>query len=133
MDLEVEIVTINQVSETMTDLATVLEIEIKTMEMIDQETVSEAETDPHSETETTSQALGIGIPDGMDLDQEETQTALAENLEGTLANEKSLENENTDFIWLRLEGQKRLATENYVEGNTVYGEKLYKKSKTGLS
>ncbi|NDB62337.1 MAG: fibrillarin-like rRNA/tRNA 2'-O-methyltransferase [Nitrosopumilaceae archaeon] len=65
----------------------------------------------------------------MDLDREETQIALAENLEGTLANEKSLENENTDFIWLRLEGQKRLATENYVEGNTVYGEKLYKKSK----
>ena len=43
--------------------------------------------------------------------------------------EKSLESEDSDFIWLRLDGQKRLATENYVEGNTVYGEKLYKKSK----
>ena len=65
----------------------------------------------------------------MDLDQEENQTALAENLEGILAAEKSLENEDSNFIWLRLDGQKRLATENYVEGNTVYGEKLYKKSK----
>jgi fibrillarin-like pre-rRNA processing protein len=30
-------------------------------------------------------------------------------------------------IWLKVDGQKRLATINYVEGNQVYGEKLYKK------
>lgn len=64
-----------------------------------------------------------------DLDPEENQTVLAGNLEGTRTSEKSLESEDSEFIWLRLDGQKRLATENYVEGNTVYGEKLYKKSK----
>jgi fibrillarin-like pre-rRNA processing protein len=64
-----------------------------------------------------------------DLDPEENQIVLAENLERTRTSEKSLESEDSEFIWLRLDGQKRLATENYVEGNTVYGEKLYKKSK----
>jgi len=64
-----------------------------------------------------------------DLDPEENQIVLAGNLEGTRTSEKSLESEDSEFIWLRLDGQKRLATENYVEGNTVYGEKLYKKSK----
>ena len=130
-----EIKTETDLSLEMTGLGRISEVEIvmtglaSETETISHGIVSEAETDPHSETETTSQVSETGIPGVMDLDQEETQIALAENLEGTLANEKSLENENTDFIWLRLEGQKRLATENYVEGNTVYGEKLYKKSK----
>jgi fibrillarin-like pre-rRNA processing protein len=39
-----------------------------------------------------------------------------------------LEKEDTEIFWLKLDGQKRLATINYVEGNQVYGEKLYKKS-----
>lgn len=39
-----------------------------------------------------------------------------------------MEKEDSEIIWLRLDGQKRLATVNYVEGNQVYGEKLYKKS-----
>jgi fibrillarin-like pre-rRNA processing protein len=52
----------------------------------------------------------------------------AGNLEGTEASEKSLEKEDSEIFWLNLDGQKRLATINYVEGNQVYGEKLYKKS-----
>jgi fibrillarin-like pre-rRNA processing protein len=67
------------------------------------------------------------------LDQEtvsdQVQMVPEENLEGTEISEKSLENEDTDIFWLKLDGQKRLATENYVEGNQVYGEKLYKKAK----
>jgi fibrillarin-like pre-rRNA processing protein len=39
-----------------------------------------------------------------------------------------LENEDSEIFWLKIDGQKRLATINYVEGNQVYGEKLYKKS-----
>lgn len=35
--------------------------------------------------------------------------------------------ESESVFWLRVEGQKRLATINYVEGNQVYGEKLIKK------
>jgi fibrillarin-like pre-rRNA processing protein len=81
-------------------------------EMINPEKVSEIET-----------------LDAMALDPEENLIARVENLEGIQANEKSLENEDSDFIWLKIDGQKRLATENYVEGNTVYGEKLYKKAK----
>lgn len=39
-----------------------------------------------------------------------------------------MEKRDTEIFWLKLDGQKRLATINYVEGNQVYGEKLYKKS-----
>jgi len=38
-----------------------------------------------------------------------------------------LEKESESVFWLKVEGQKRLATINYVEGNQVYGEKLIKK------
>jgi fibrillarin-like pre-rRNA processing protein len=92
----------------------------------------EIETIDHakdSETTSHTKASETGILDVTDSDQEENQTVLAENLEEIPTSEKSLESEDSDFIWLRLDGQKRLATENYVEGNTVYGEKLYKKAK----
>jgi fibrillarin-like pre-rRNA processing protein len=52
----------------------------------------------------------------------------AENLEGTETSEKSLEKEDSEIFWFRLDGQRRLATVNYVEGNQVYGEKIYKKA-----
>ncbi|HEX9844895.1 MAG TPA: fibrillarin-like rRNA/tRNA 2'-O-methyltransferase [Candidatus Nitrosotenuis sp.] len=38
-----------------------------------------------------------------------------------------MEKEDNQIFWLTVDGQKRLATINYVEGNQVYGEKLYKK------
>jgi fibrillarin-like pre-rRNA processing protein len=38
-----------------------------------------------------------------------------------------LEESDSSFFWFSVDGQKRLATINYVEGNQVYGEKLYKK------
>jgi len=41
--------------------------------------------------------------------------------------EKSLEEDNQGFFWMQSEGQKKLATENLVEGNQVYKEKLIRK------
>ena len=41
--------------------------------------------------------------------------------------EKSLEEDNQGFFWIKSEGQKKLATENLVEGNQVYKEKLITK------
>lgn len=38
-----------------------------------------------------------------------------------------MEEGDNGFYWHIVEGQKRLATVNYLEGNQVYGEKLYKK------
>lgn len=39
-----------------------------------------------------------------------------------------MEKEDRQIFWLNVDGQKRLATINYVEGKQVYGERLYKKS-----
>jgi fibrillarin-like pre-rRNA processing protein len=61
-------------------------------------------------------------------EESQDQAVPAENLEGTETSEKSLEEKDTEIFWLRADGQKRLATINYVEGNQVYGEKLVKKS-----
>jgi fibrillarin-like pre-rRNA processing protein len=74
--------------------------------------------------------LGEATGSAMDLGREESpgRAVPAGNLEGTEASEKSLEKEDSEIFWLKLDGQKRLATINYVEGNQVYGEKLYKKS-----
>ncbi len=41
--------------------------------------------------------------------------------------EKSLEEDNQKFFWIKSEGMKKLATENLVEGNQVYKEKLITK------
>ena len=38
--------------------------------------------------------------------------------------ERSLEDDNQSFFWIRSEGQEKLATENMVPGNQVYKEKL---------
>ncbi|MEM3143504.1 MAG: fibrillarin-like rRNA/tRNA 2'-O-methyltransferase [Candidatus Nitrosotenuis sp.] len=38
-----------------------------------------------------------------------------------------MEESDRSVFWFSVDGQKRLATINYVEGNQVYGEKLYKK------
>lgn len=101
-------------------------------EMTDPETISEHERD--LDQEKTGHGTDLDQEATLDqetvLSQEENhQTAPAENLEGTETSEKSLENEDTDIFWLKVDGQKRLATENYVEGNQVYGEKLYKNKK----
>lgn len=41
-----------------------------------------------------------------------------------------MEKDASPIFWFSVDGQKRLATINYVEGNQVYGEKLYRKGKT---
>ena len=38
--------------------------------------------------------------------------------------ERSLEDDNQSFFWIKSEGQEKLATENMVPGNQVYKEKL---------
>ena len=85
------------------------------------------EIDLQVQIEITGQ-LEIEIPEEMDSDLGEIPIVLVESSEGTQANERSLENEDSDFIWLKVDGQRRLATRNYVEGNTVYGEKTFKKN-----
>ncbi|MFZ8938276.1 MAG: fibrillarin-like rRNA/tRNA 2'-O-methyltransferase, partial [Nitrosopumilaceae archaeon] len=44
--------------------------------------------------------------------------------------ERSLEEDNQEFFWIKSEGQKKLATENLVVGNQVYKEKLITKKGT---
>lgn len=38
-----------------------------------------------------------------------------------------MEKDDKPIFWFSVDGQKRLATINYVEGNQVYGEKLYRR------
>jgi fibrillarin-like pre-rRNA processing protein len=45
---------------------------------------------------------------------------------GKRARERSLENEEDNIFWIKIEGEKRLATVNLVPGNQVYREKLVK-------
>ena len=44
--------------------------------------------------------------------------------------ERSLEEDNQSFFWIKSEGQEKLATENIVPGNQVYKEKLIIKRNT---
>ncbi|MFB5622298.1 MAG: fibrillarin-like rRNA/tRNA 2'-O-methyltransferase [Candidatus Nitrosomaritimum yanchengensis] len=63
--------------------------------------------------------------------EEETAEILeeetAEILEEETERERSLEEDNQSFFWIKSEGQKKLATENLVPGNHVYKEKLIMK------
>lgn len=45
---------------------------------------------------------------------------------GRKENEKSLENEEGNIFWVKVDGEKKLATLNLVPGNQVYKEKLVK-------
>ena len=50
-----------------------------------------------------------------------------ETLERKAKRERSLEEDNQSFFWIKSEGEKKLATENLVTGNQVYKEKLITK------
>ena len=50
-----------------------------------------------------------------------------EILKRRIKRERSLENDNQSFVWIKLEGEKKIATENLVRGNQVYKEKLITK------
>ena len=66
---------------------------------------------------------GIGI-------LQETKINLAEKVVPNkikIKREKSLEEDNQEFFWIKSEGQSKLATENLVKGNQVYKEKLITK------
>jgi len=55
------------------------------------------------------------------LDRETDQKAI-----GRKENEESLENEEGNIFWIKVDGEKKLATINLVPGNQVYKEKLVK-------
>ena len=64
---------------------------------------------------------------------QETKIDLAEKVvqdKIRIKREKSLEEDNQEFFWIKSEGQSKLATENLVKGNQVYKEKLIKKKGT---
>ena len=50
-----------------------------------------------------------------------------EILKRRIKRERSLEDDNQSFVWIKLEGEKKIATENLVRGNQVYKEKLITK------
>lgn len=56
----------------------------------------------------------------MTLDKETKRTT------GNSQNEGNLENEEDNIFWVKIDGEKRLATLNLVPGNQVYKEKLVK-------
>ncbi|MDC8453618.1 MAG: fibrillarin-like rRNA/tRNA 2'-O-methyltransferase, partial [Candidatus Nitrosotalea sp.] len=69
--------------------------------------------------------------DGLEAEIEDTAVAeegAAEKRDttGKRVREKSLENEEDNIFWVKIEGEKRLATINLVPGNQVYREKLVK-------
>jgi len=54
---------------------------------------------------------------------------MVETLERRAKRERSLEEDNQSFFWIKSEGEKKLATENLVVGNQVYKEKLITKKR----
>jgi fibrillarin-like pre-rRNA processing protein len=56
----------------------------------------------------------------------EEMTEVAEEMTDQIQikREKSLEEDNQSYFWIKSEGEKKLATENLVPGNQVYKEKL---------
>jgi len=49
---------------------------------------------------------------------------LEERIKIQIKRERSLEEDNQSYFWIKSEGQNKLATENMVPGNQVYKEKL---------
>jgi fibrillarin-like pre-rRNA processing protein len=60
----------------------------------------------------------------LEATEEITERKILEILEIKIKRERSLEEDNQSFFWIKSEGEKKLATENLVPGNQVYREKL---------
>lgn len=68
--------------------------------------------------------------DHLNKEEEEDAVTLADKetkrTTGKSQNEGNLENEENNIFWVKIDGEKRLATLNLVPGNQVYKEKLVK-------
>ena len=58
-----------------------------------------------------------------EVDVEMTVTRKDQN-QTKIKREKSLEEDNKSFFWIKSDGQQKIATENLIPGNQVYKEKL---------
>jgi fibrillarin-like pre-rRNA processing protein len=58
------------------------------------------------------------------MTEEEQALVKIEKDQIQIKREKSLEEDNQSYFWIKSEGEKKLATENLVPGNQVYKEKL---------
>jgi fibrillarin-like pre-rRNA processing protein len=60
----------------------------------------------------------------VEMTEEEQALVKIEKDQIQIKREKSLEEDNQSYFWIKFEGEKKLATENLVPGNQVYKEKL---------
>ena len=59
----------------------------------------------------------------IEMEEEKVESISKDQIQ-KIKREKSLEEDNQSFFWIKSEGEKKLATENLVPGNQVYKEKL---------
>ena len=90
------------------------------MEIETKDPVAETK-DPAMEIETKDPAMEIETKDpAMEI---ETKDPVAETKD-QIQRERSLEEDNQSYVWIKYEGEQKISTENLVPGNQVYKEKL---------
>ena len=74
----------------------------------------------------TTEEIVVILEEAIEVTTEEIVVILEEAIEipETTRRERSLEEDNQSYFWIKSEGEKKLATENLVPGNQVYREKL---------
>jgi fibrillarin-like pre-rRNA processing protein len=103
---------------------TVEKVEIEEEETVEKVEIEEEETVEKVEIEE-KEAIEIIQEEKVEIEEKEAiEIIQEEKIKIQIKRERSLEEDNQSFFWIKSEGQNKLATENMVPGNQVYKEKL---------
>jgi fibrillarin-like pre-rRNA processing protein len=103
-----------------------VEIETKDPAMVEIETkdpVAEVKDPAMVEIETKDPAM-VEIETKDPVEIETKDPAMVKEEKDQIQRERSLEEDNQSYFWIKYEGEQKISTENLVPGNQVYKEKL---------
>ena len=105
-----------------------VEIETKDPVMVIEEKVEIETKDPvmviEEKVEIETKDPVMVIEEKVEIETKDPVMGIEEKVQTQIEREKSLEEDNQSYFWIKSEGEQKISTENLVPGNQVYKEKL---------
>ena len=103
-----------------------VEIEMKdpTLVKVEEKVVDLVKVEEKVEIEMKDPTL-VKVEEKVEIEMKDpTLVKVEEKVQTQIEREKSLEEDNQSYFWIKSEGEQKISTENLVPGNQVYKEKL---------
>ena len=105
-----------------------VEIEMKDPVMVIEEKVEIEMKDPvmviEEKVEIEMKDPVMVIEEKVEIEMKDPVMVIEEKVQTQIEREKSLDEDNQSYFWIKSEGEQKISTENLIPGNQVYKEKL---------